>query len=61
MYQPKKERYNDLTSLVKEMTDAGEKMVIFDGHKVTTNDAKYTLYDGKVTVISLGQCKVLRK
>ena len=51
MYLPKKEKYNDLTSLVKEMYDAGVKPIVFDGHKVTTNDAKYTLYDSKVTVI----------
>ena len=45
MYQPKKDKYHSLTQVVKEMTEAGEKVVIFDGHKVTTKDAEYTLFD----------------
>lgn len=53
-YQPKKEKYNDLRTLVKEMHDAGVKPIVFDGHKVTTNKAKYTLYDGKVTIVPMG-------
>ena len=50
-YQPKKEKYNDLVSLAKEMADAGVKGVLFNGHQILTNDAKYTLYNGKVTTV----------
>ena len=52
-YQPKKEKYDSLTKLVKELDEAGVTPIVFDGHKVTTNNAKYTLYDGKVTTIPL--------
>ena len=51
MYQPKKEKYNDLVSLAKEMVDAKVKGVLFNGHQILTNDGKYTLYDGKVTMV----------
>ena len=50
-YQPKKEKYNDLVSLAKEMVDAKVKGVLFNGHQILTNDAKYTLYNGKVTTV----------
>ena len=51
MYQPKKQKYNDLVSLAKEMVDAGVKGVLFNGHQILTNDAKYTLYNSKVIII----------
>ena len=51
MYQPKKQKYNDLVTLAKEMADAGVKGVLFNGHQILTNGAKYTLYDGKVVTV----------
>ena len=51
MYQPKKQKYNDLVSLAKEMAEAKVKGVLFNGHQILTNDAKYSLYQGKVTVV----------
>ena len=51
MYQPKKQKYNDLVTLAKEMADAGVKGVLFNGHQILTNDGKYTLYDGKVVTV----------
>ena len=50
-YQPKKEKYNDLVTLAKEMAEAKVKGVLFNGHQILTNDAKYTLYNGKVTIV----------
>ena len=50
-YQPKKQKYNDLVSLAKEMADAGVKGVLFNGHQILTNQAKYTLYNSKVTIV----------
>ena len=52
MYQPKKEKYNDLITLAKEMADAKVKGVLFNGHQILTKDAKYVLYDSKITVTS---------
>ena len=49
-YQPKKEKYNDLLSLAKEMADAGIKGVLFNGHQIVVKGTKYSLYDGKITM-----------
>ena len=51
IYQPKKEKYNDLLSLAKEMADAGVKGVLFNGHQIVVKGTKYSLYDGKITVL----------
>lgn len=45
MYKPKKKRYNDLKSFVKELTEEGVKILTFDGHKIVTKDYNYTLFD----------------
>ena len=52
-YQPVKKKYNDLLSLHDEMLKAGVKKMTFDGASIVTKDAKYTLYDGQITVTSL--------
>ena len=52
MYEPKKKRYNDLKSFAKELSDAGVKVKLYDGHEIITKDAKYTLYDGQLIIKS---------
>ena len=53
MYQPQKKKYNDLGSLHREMLTAGQKVTTFDGAKILTKDAEYTLYDGQILIKSL--------
>ena len=50
VYQPKRKQYNDLTTLVKEMALAGEKVINFDGHSIQTKTTRYALFDGTVSV-----------
>ena len=50
MYKPKKKRYNDLSTLFKEMKDNSVKITDFDGAKILTKGHKYVLYDGNITV-----------
>ena len=52
-YQPQKKQYNNLLSLHDEMLRNGVKKMTFDGVSIVTKDAKYTLYDGQITVTSL--------
>lgn len=53
MYQPKKQRYNDLRSLYKEMKENGHKVQNFDGMKIYTKKANYGLVDGTVVIWKL--------
>ncbi len=53
MYQPKKKKYNDLSSLYKEMLDNGHKVQKFDGLSIHTKKAKYGLVDGTIVIWKL--------
>jgi hypothetical protein len=50
MYQPKKKKYNDLSTLFKEMKDSNVKITDFDGAAILTKGHKYVLYDGSIIV-----------
>lgn len=56
MYAPKKEKYNDLRSLVKEMQANKVKILSDDGGSITIKGGhKYTLYDGQIVVSNAGK------
>jgi hypothetical protein len=50
MYEPKKKRYNDLSSLHKEMKENNIAPMSFDGARILTKTHQYTLLDGVITV-----------
>ena len=49
-YKPKKKRYNDLSSLHREMKDKKVKIVSFDGRRIVTKSAIYTLCDSTIFI-----------
>ena len=49
-YKPKKKRYNDLSSLHREMKDMKVKIESFDGSRIVTNKATYTLCDSTIFI-----------
>ena len=53
MYEPKKKRYNDLTTLFKEMKENNVKITEFNGAAIITKGHKYVLYDGNIIVKEL--------
>ena len=56
MYEPKKEKYNDLRALVKEMQADKVKILSDDGGSITIKGGhKYTLYDGEIVVSNGGK------
>ena len=54
VYQPKRKQYNDLTTLVKEMALAGEKVINFNGVFITTKNTMYGLFDGIISITERG-------
>jgi hypothetical protein len=48
MYKPKKKKYNDLGSFVKELRDNGVEVIVWNGVEIVTKDARYTLFDGSL-------------
>ena len=50
MYEPKKKKYNDLTSLHKEMKGEGIAPMVFDGAAILTKTHQYTLLDSEVII-----------
>ena len=50
MYKPKKKKYNDLSSLYKEMKDDNVKITDFDGAAILTKGHKYVLCDGVISI-----------
>ena len=55
MYTPKKKSYPDLRSMHAEMLSAKpkQKVLSFDGIKIVTKKAEYTMYDGEVYIKDL--------
>ena len=47
-YQPKKKKYNDLTSFFKELKESGVPVIVWNGVEIVTKDARYTLFDGSL-------------
>ena len=50
MYKPKKKKYNDLSSLYKEMKDDNVKITEFNGASILTKKHKYILCDGVISI-----------
>jgi hypothetical protein len=50
MYQPKKKKYNDLSTLFKEMKDSNVKITEFNGASILTKKHKYILCDGVISI-----------
>ena len=49
-HKPKKKRYTSLTQFHGELRDAGVKVELFDGARIVTKDAEYTLFDSTLFV-----------
>lgn len=52
-YTPKRKSYNDLSTLYKEMTAAGVKVLYFNGHLLETKHQRWGLYEGRLTMWDL--------
>ena len=50
MYEPKKKKYNDLSSLHTEMKDNGVTPMSFDGASILTKTHQYTLLDRELII-----------
>lgn len=48
IYTPKRKKYHTLKQFRLEMIENKVKIVDFDGFSVTTKNAVYTLFDGKI-------------
>jgi hypothetical protein len=51
-YKPKKKKYNDLSTLAREMIDNRVRMV-FSGHTITTKKQVFTMLDGEIIIRDL--------
>ena len=51
-YVPKKKKYNDLSTLAREMTD-NKIRIEFTGHSITTKNQIFTLFDGEILTYDL--------
>jgi len=49
-YKPKRETYNDLSTLYNEMRAAGVKVVYFNGNLLETKHQRWGLYEGRLTM-----------
>lgn len=55
-YKPKKDGYNDLRGLVKEMRDNNVKILKDTGGEITIKGGrKYSLYDGQIIISESGK------
>lgn len=52
-YTPKREKYNDLSTLYNEMRAAGVKVLYFNGHLLETKHQRWGLYEGRLTTRDL--------
>ena len=52
-YTPKREKYNDLTTLYNEMTAAGVKVLYFNGNLLETKHQRWGLFEGRLTMWDL--------
>jgi hypothetical protein len=52
-YTPKREKYNDLSTLYNEMREAGIKILYFNGNILETKHQRWGLYEGRLTMWDL--------
>jgi len=52
-YKPKREKYNDLSTLYNEMRTAKVKILYFNGNVLETKHQRWGLYEGRLTMWDL--------